>query len=81
MKIRLHIKNFLRKYIVLNEYCKKCGRRNKTTWFSATDKVWERVTHQEKNCNVLCWICFNKLANEKHIDLLVVQVRKTRKKK
>ena len=74
-KIRLRIKNILSKYFLLNEYCKRCGKRNRYTWFDAENNTWENVTHMEDKCNVLCWGCFNKMAIKKHIDLKVYKVK------
>lgn len=58
-------KRFLSKYLLLIEFCKKCGVKQPLVW-SASDELWNRVSG---DYNVLCPNCFNTIATQKGIHV------------
>lgn len=54
--IRLHLKLFLKKYFLLNQFCKKCGKSNEYD-FSVSDEEWVKLPEKYHN-HVLCFNCF-----------------------
>ena len=72
MNIKVRVKNFLKRFIILNEYCKKCGHSNNGDYFNADNILWEKVVNNKYN--ILCYKCFNKMANNKKIDIIIKQI-------
>ena len=56
-KVRLRVKCFLRKYKLMNQFCKRCGKTNKSFDFSVSDEVWEKLPKKYHN-HILCLHCF-----------------------
>jgi len=53
---RVHVKLFLRRFVLLNSFCKHCGRRVHD--FLVSDDVWRRIEPSIRVGNVLCYDCF-----------------------
>ena len=56
-KIRVKIKCFIRKYKLMNQFCKKCGKPMTVYDYSVSDDVWEKMPLEYQN-HVLCLDCF-----------------------
>lgn len=71
MKLRLRLKLFLRKHLVLREFCKSCGRRVDQIW-RADDCLWEAVTRDAGADR--CISCFDSEAEARGICVRWVAV-------
>ena len=56
MNIRLYTKLLLRRFILLNSFCKNCGREVHD--FSAPDSIWHMVEPTIEHGKMLCYDCF-----------------------
>ncbi|MBZ4649255.1 hypothetical protein [Thermosipho sp. (in: thermotogales)] len=54
--IRVHVKLFLKRYFLINSFCKECGRYNHD--FIVSDEIWIKVKPFIKYGDVLCYDCF-----------------------
>jgi len=62
-KIRLYYKLIKRKFMVVNTFCKECGRDVHD--FKAPDWVWNEIEKGIRYGNVLCYDCFCRKCEEK----------------
>ena len=60
---RLHLKLFLKKYILIDSFCKVCGRTVHD--FYVNDDIWEKVSPRKNGNGVLCYDCFCERSSEK----------------
>jgi len=56
MRLRLYLKLLLRRFMLLDAFCKHCGRTVHD--FRAPDAVWLKVALSIRHGNVLCYDCF-----------------------
>ncbi len=54
--LRVRVKLILRRFVLLDSFCKHCGRRVHD--FAAPDDVWLKVQPSIRLGNVLCYDCF-----------------------
>jgi hypothetical protein len=54
--IRVWIKLQLRKFTLINSFCRRCGVDVRD--FQASDYTWEKISKDIKNGNTLCYNCF-----------------------
>ena len=55
MNIRLRIKNLLKRFMLIDSYCKDCGR--KIDDFTVDDDFWIQIMGDDKNKEI-CKRCF-----------------------
>ena len=73
-KIRLKIKCFMRKYRLMNQFCKKCGKKNKLYDFSVSDEDWSKISIEYQN-HVLCLDCFIEEYPEPELDITLYIIK------
>jgi hypothetical protein len=61
----LLFKLILRRFRLINSFCKVCGRDVHD--FVVEDKLWALIEPDIKHGNTLCYDCFNELLNKKGI--------------
>lgn len=62
--LRIQLKLFLRKYLLLYMFCKNCGRRVTDRYdFQCSDEIWKIVEPRIKYGYILCSPCFQQILN------------------
>ena len=62
------IKNILKRFFLLDGYCKRCGKREVPV-FKVSDDLWLNVTGAE-HTETYCINCFDKMARNKGIYIV-----------
>lgn len=65
-KLRVKSKCFLKKYKLVNQFCKKCGKTMNYD-FSVNDTEWNKISQYHNH--VLCLDCFLKLYPEPEVNI------------
>lgn len=61
------IKSFLCRFVILIEFCHRCGIRQPLVWWCDSNELWEEVTGKKNS--IYCPKCFDILAEQKGITL------------
>lgn len=71
------LKSLLCRYMVMIEFCRRCGARQPLVWWCQSDALWREVTGQRSN-GIYCPKCFDRLALRKGITLRWLAVEEGR---